>query len=329
MVPLLVAGMISFYAIRLLSLSIVDSYDAYHVWFYQAARVFFQNSIDVRPLGMKALDIYHWDYPKLVIALSAQVMSVAGYWNEFLPKLAFVPVLLAAFIGIFSFFSWRLSFLYLVCFGVLSLGETLWNGYMDGTLVLFAAVPLFFSAGRSADRSRLDWLAASLGMGLLCLIKAEGNLVVVCFAVVAAIIAARSFRAELLARAVALEWRALWFFAPFLPAALWTVEKAHWGLHSYLDVSGSSLGRVSERLHHQGDLGMIFGFMTQRFQCGQAFLIFAAALLYTRFAKVRSKAPGGCAQSQPRFIGWRSFSSIWRLPSSCTGISIRAPTAPS
>ncbi len=161
-------------------------WDARSVWFFHAKMIYAAGSI-----GPSAgwLDPYaafsHVDYPKLVASLAAQVATVMGFWNEYLPKASLLFMLVPAVLWIFSFARRSVSFVFLVLLLLLGLSSDLgqeglftwlWNGYMDGLLALYLAVAVLLLGRYAQSAQAIDMLSAVFILFTLPSIKNEGAL---------------------------------------------------------------------------------------------------------------------------------------------------------
>lgn len=75
------------------------AHDARSIWFFAAKIIYYAHGLgNASTWAFPDSYLYHFDYPKLIPIFAAQSALVAGFWNEYIPKLSlfllFVPVLL-------------------------------------------------------------------------------------------------------------------------------------------------------------------------------------------------------------------------------------------
>lgn len=152
--------------------------DARSIWFFHGKMIYYSGGLTpATGLATAPVAFSHVDYPKLVGVIAAQFAMVAGYWNEFLPKGSLAVLLLPPLLGVVSFFRGvRISAVYLVSVLFFGAGWTLWNGYMDGYLALYAAVSLLFWGRWLTSGSAIDLCGGVLMLGMVMNLKNEGVL---------------------------------------------------------------------------------------------------------------------------------------------------------
>jgi hypothetical protein len=274
----------------------LSAWDARSVWFFHAKMIYMAGSI-----GPSAgwLDPYaafsHVDYPKLVASLAAQIVTVMGFWNEYLPKAALVFMLLPAVLWIFSFARRSLSFVSLVLLLLLGLSSDLgqyglftwmWNGYMDSLLALLFAVAMLLLGRYAQSAQVIDMLSAVFILLTLPSIKNEGALAALAGLAVAAWLLSRrhDFRVAGLASQGNLKYL-LAGLAALSPALLWSLHSHQWGLPIDIAIgSMHALSRLVSRLT-DGSLGII---LQGWWAFGQDGLLLAGLLLCAYVAWGRS-----------------------------------------
>ena len=228
-------------------------WDARSIWFFHAKVIFFDGGFKSSGFWSDpAYDWSHTDYPELLPMLAARFGAFAGAWNEYAPKGALVPLATAGFLGLLA--AEAAGFLATAAAAVAVLGATLWNGYMDGWIALYAAVAVLAIAAwvETGLRTRLAVGMAALGIAL-CL-KNEGQLLM------AAALAPISW--ALAARRRALQWRDLVVLITFLPFAIWLVVKAKLGVQGDLEGAGIAR-RALEVLGDPGELLYRLSYLAQ------------------------------------------------------------------
>lgn len=237
----------------------ISAHDARSIWFFQAKILYYAGSLRPDAGWLEpAIAFAHPDYPKLVPILAASEMLRFGYWNEFLPKLALVPLLaclvfalLAGPRGLAS-----VGALGMTLMALLAGGSLVHNGYADIYAALPAAGALMAALRwlRRGDHKDAEHVFVLLGLALST--KEEGRI----FAV--ALIAGmspflgssrvRAFCKELVHRPASLAVLAL----ALAPALLWGVRAHCWGLRGYLRLDHAAIERAATRIH-DGALGFI------------------------------------------------------------------------
>lgn len=155
----------------------LDGWDARSIWFFHAKMIFYNGAIDAGGhWALPSIRFSHPDYPEMIPLLAAQVAFVAGYWNEYLPKMGLAALLVPAILCLISIL--RDKWWYMVFSSAPLLFTWVWlkNGYMDGYLALYAGLATFF-LGRWLDKNnRLDLISGILFIGVILGLKNEGQL---------------------------------------------------------------------------------------------------------------------------------------------------------
>jgi hypothetical protein len=271
------------------------AFDARNVWFF-AGRIIFTS-------GRFPVEVFHrlmchWgpdyrlnmnaDYPKLIGALTAAVATLAGYWNEYLPKIGILLLHTLWLLGLFEL-GWRWRAL---AVNLLITGSTQYRGFFDSAsldlhvaLLTMVAMLSLLRGGDQASQEAGDERGADVAMGVAALavgsqLKYEGRALTVIVLV-----------AALLSRAVTL--RALRRAAPFallfLPTALWLVEVKVFAVPSYLQYS-RGLPMALQRMRTELWTTILPGIARQRATIGGVVSILVALVLGTRAARPISLA---------------------------------------
>lgn len=244
--------LMALYAVPILTQPL-QAWDARSIWFFHARMIYIAGELSpATGLDHRSIAFSHPDYPKLIPALAAQLTTLRGYWNEYLPKAALWLVLGPAFLGLFSLARQRIAFLFLLTVLPFSLRGWLWNGYMDGHLALYLALALLFIGRALLSGDDLDFLLGLTTLALLPNIKNEGYL-----AALASLIAwgitvwLRRKSGDAKVWVEAFRSKATWVYLGLMimPMGLWNVKKALWGLNNDLDLgSAASVTRLLTRL---------------------------------------------------------------------------------
>lgn len=246
--------LLALYAVPILTQPL-QAWDARSIWFFHARMIYVAGELSpTTGLDHRSIAFSHPDYPKLIPALAAQLATLRGYWNEYLPKAALWLALGPAFLGLFALSRQRIAFLFLLTVLPFSLGEWLWNGYMDGHLALYLALALLFigQALRSADD--LDLFLGLTTLALLPNIKNEGYLAALAILIAWGITAwlRRTFD-DARVWVERFRFKATWIYIGLMaaPMGLWNIKKALWGLNN--DLQLGSAGSVARLLTRLGD----------------------------------------------------------------------------
>lgn len=155
----------------------ISRYDARTIWFFHSKMIYYAGT-----LGLEAgwqnpfINFSHRDYPNLVPVIAAQISTISGYWNEYLPKLSLYLVLLPGIIWMFSFARRTFSYLALFAFIPFSFSPWLWNGYMDGALSFYFCISLLLIGAYFKTSKKYFLISVLVCMLLLVNIKNEGVL---------------------------------------------------------------------------------------------------------------------------------------------------------
>ena len=298
--------------------------DARSIWFFHGKMIYYSGGLtSATGLATAPVAFSHVDYPKLVGVIAAQFAMVAGYWNEFLPKGSLAVLLLPPLLGVVSFFRGvRISAVYLVSVLFFGAGWTLWNGYMDGYLALYAAVSLLFWGRWLTSGSAIDLCGGVLMLGMVMNLKNEG--VLFALALATALLGSLFFRnlsggdrgsgtgdrdwesgkrkAGTVENAgyglpLAGLYRSLvpgprFLVAPLLPllcVAVWAVKKSAWGLENDLRLGAGSLPIIVTHLR-DGGAAMIGNTLIVNALVGKAAIIAAGAAAAAAAFRVRIPA---------------------------------------
>lgn len=232
----------------------LSAWDARHIWFFHAKMIYTAGSFG--PLAGwqdPAVDFSHVDYPELVPGIAAQVAYILSYWNEFIPKVALVFILVPALLWVFTFAQKSFAFLILILIFPFGIGVLIWEGLMDGYLAMYVSIAMLL-LGRYIQRVRIiDFISCLTCLILVIYLKNEGLLALLAglFAITITIFLVNKVdRMEL--KEYLLRWRILFAgIIIFLPLIVWSVYKKNLGLVSYLDIgSAASFARIIERINN-------------------------------------------------------------------------------
>lgn len=230
-----------FFLIPILSLPLTE-WDARSIWFFHAKMIYSSGSIGLLAGWQDPAVVFsHVDYPNLVPALAAQLASVVGFWNEYIPKLSLFFILIPPIIMIFNFQHKVWSFLLVLTLLFFNMNGYLWNGYMDGFLALYFSLALLF-LGNFLKYNQKSYLFVSLICAIFLLyIKNEGILVI--FSILPIIVGYIIFknygRGFLSLKKVNMQIIIILGLL-IIPFLIWTAFKSQWGLSNDLALGSSN-----------------------------------------------------------------------------------------
>ncbi|HCS39492.1 MAG TPA: hypothetical protein DIW44_07905 [Anaerolineaceae bacterium] len=228
-------------------------WDARSIWFFHGKMIFNAGSFS-QLTGWQnpaVIDFSHADYPNLLPTMAAQIAYLAGYWNEYLPKLSLFFLLVPAVNLLFTFSKRTFSFLFLIILVLFSYSPKLWDGHMDGYLALFFAISMLLLGRYIKFSKTLDLLSSVLCLLILIYFKNEGNL--------ALLAGACAILLTLLLKKNKISFRMIikeyWKYFPFIillliPFGLWSFYKLRWGLSNDLGLgTNQSLDQLAIRIN--------------------------------------------------------------------------------
>lgn len=247
----------------------LQSWDARSIWFFHAKMIWAEGAL--RQSGgwnHASIAFSNPDYPKLVPAIAAQLAYVKGYWNEFLPKGSLLLMLVPLTLWVFSFCHKSLSFVWLVLIFFFSLGAWLWNGMMDGYLVLYSGVALLLFGRYLSEGRDTDLYSGMCALGIGASLKNEGLLFGLC-AVTALLFFSPGYPAFGL-RQWAKRIRTDSLFVRVLlvsiaPTLMWAICKRAWGLQNDLAKDPwAGASRLLSRLFDGTSSQYVLNFLIER-----------------------------------------------------------------
>ena len=256
--PWLIAlGVLVGVSIRIL-IDPLQDWDARTIWFFHGKMIFYGAGLD-QAIGLDGPSVPHPAYPMLVPGLAAQVASVAGFWNEYLPKLSLALLLPVPILVVLMLRRTPVSMTLLILAFAMITNQFLYNGSMDGYLALYAAAAAFFLVDWLEGGGGAAFLAAAGALGVVGGLKTEGQIVYLALAAALAYLVMR--RKVVLHRpsTAALVLAAL----PFAGFLLWHVLAARWLLRT----DDFSFGHALPRLFDPSALWQIvhIGLLHSRF----------------------------------------------------------------
>jgi len=122
-----------FFALIILTNPLVAG-DARLIWFFHAKRIFWENNYYAQLDGYAPWT--HNDYPLLIPSIAASIAKYFGFWNQFLPRVSLIMVLIPVLLLISVLVS-EVSLLLIMSSFLLICGDFLLNGYMDAILAIY------------------------------------------------------------------------------------------------------------------------------------------------------------------------------------------------
>ena len=235
-------------------------WDARSIWFFHAKLIYYAGNFGLSAGWQQpSVGLSHVDYPNLLPTIAAQICSLMGFWNENLPKLSLLFLLLPALIWIFTFSRKSFSFIFLLLLFPFSIYPLIWNGYMDGYLAFYFAIALLLYGRYLKTAQTIDLISSLSCLIFLIYLKNEGSLAVLCGIFIIVLIALVKKQLVFSRAAFRKNWKyLLTFLVIVIPFGIWTFYKKQWGLSNDLQIgTENSLLRILTRLSN-GSLWQIF-----------------------------------------------------------------------
>lgn len=272
----------------------LQMWDARSIWFFHAKMIYSANSIGQAAGWQHASTSFsHVDYPNLVPVMAAQIMTAAGTWNEYLPKLSIFFTLLPGLFWLLSFARRSFSFAVLTIALLLCFYPAMWDGYMDGILAFYLSISMLLLGRYITSGKLVDILSGACCLIVLPYLKNEGMLALLVGGAVttAAVILKKKPRFSL--AGLAGGWKALMAgLIGLTPLVLWEVYKSQWGIKNSLGIGTTeSLERIQNRLQ-DGSLVLILKSTFAEIEAGLFLLsIVGVVILCWRIASGKAMLP--------------------------------------
>jgi len=154
-------------------------WDARSIWFLHGKMIYLSQTVGVEAGWQHpSIQFSHVDYPKLIPLMAAQVASLFGYWNEYLPKISLIFLFVPVIVSMISFLYQNKTYILFVI-PVVLIGNWLWNGYMDGYLALYFGMAILSAYHFIITRNSLYFLAGLAFLATCLYLKNEGQLALV------------------------------------------------------------------------------------------------------------------------------------------------------
>ncbi|PKM70723.1 MAG: hypothetical protein CVU93_00615 [Firmicutes bacterium HGW-Firmicutes-18] len=230
----------------------ISDWDARSIWFLHAKMIYYAGSLSQNS-GWADPSIFfsHSDYPNLIPALAAQFTYLFGIWNEYLPKISLLFLLLPAIISVFSFYERSFAFLFLVLIIPISISSKLWNGYMDGYLTFYFALSMLYLTRYYNQSETIDIISSIISLIILVYLKNEGLLAILAGGLAFTLLFIMK-KTKIPLRLLLLgNWRNIVIgILLLIPFVIWGYYKQVWGLTNDLAIgSNSSFQQFISRIH--------------------------------------------------------------------------------
>jgi hypothetical protein len=253
-------------------------WDARWIWFFHAKMIYTAGSIGQSAGWQNAtVGFSHVDYPNLVPVIAAQTMRIAGFWNEYLPKLSIFFMFLPAMFWLLSFARKSFSYAILIAALMLSFDPWLWIGYMDGILALYLSISVLLLGRYIVEGNPLDAISSACCLFALPYIKNEGFPAALVGGAAVLLVVWLKQKSHISLQGFRNHW-GYWLAGVIgiLPLVLWSVYKYQWGIRNSLGIgSPESFARILQRLT-DGSTKLIF---SQTFQNIDSSLFLVSILL--------------------------------------------------
>jgi len=258
------AYLLGAYYLEILSEPLIR-WDARSIWFFHARMIWLDQAVRAATGWTHPSAAFsHPDYPKLVPTLAAELATLAGYWNEYLPKGSLVVMLVPVTLWLFSLRRSGPRFVLLVAALLFSLDGWLSNGLMDAYVVIYCALGVIFAARYCAGRRAIDLCSALCALGIAMCLKNEALVFAAALVGTVSLMLPRQMRVDIrdVAAAIADDARvAACAVVAAVPTVLWTVDKSLWGLRTeYL--AGGALTRLHDRATDGSSIAHILQYLT-------------------------------------------------------------------
>jgi len=260
----------------------LEGWDARSIWFFHGKMMFYEGLFD-----SNILKVNHFDYPKLLPALTAICSSFYGIWNEHIPKIALVIFLFGVFAAFWDIRSPSKLAKVTLCLTVLLFSPSfIPDGYVDAWLAIFSLLTNVFMINYIKSRDQENLISAIMTLMMLASLKNEGILLL--FIILTDFILILLFlRNNILKDALNnLKYHYKPIVLSIVPIVIWTYYRYAWKLDNDLNVfSKGFFERVKMRFNWH-DIAVIYNSMIRDTKADQlfimAFIIAITLIIYFR-----------------------------------------------
>jgi hypothetical protein len=261
-------------------------WDAQYIWFFHGKMIYYNNGFS-QAAGWSNPEyrFSHVDYPKLIAILAAQFAYLAGCWNDYLPRLSLLVLLVPAVLGVGSFFARvNVSFIYLYLMVFFSLNVYTINGYMDAYLAIYACISLLFIWRGSTTDNSDDIVTGFAFCSIIPLLKNEGMLFFVSL-ICGLIFFLLMYKGRIHSFTRILRIKLFWYMAGLLSSNIivWSWIKQRWGLKNDLNLGFDSIQKIINRAN-DGSVFILTDYIFSYTNVGISLFL----LLLTIFFSIRS-----------------------------------------
>lgn len=155
----------------------ISEWDARSIWFFHAKIIGYSGSLYVPEIWRDpAINWSHVDYPKMLATLAGRASEIAGFWNDYLPKVALPLLILPAIVAVGALSSKSISSCWLWGLMIIGSPTAFHTGYMDQFAAVYIGLGALFVA-LWWDRPSMEPLLCALGsLAIAAQLKNEGTL---------------------------------------------------------------------------------------------------------------------------------------------------------
>jgi hypothetical protein len=263
-------------------------WDARSIFFFHSKMIFFNGALNgniewlTQPIGWS-----HVAYPKFIASLGALVATATGYWNESLPKISLLLILVPAFYGLAIFAELSIRYFVMVTILVLcTAGWWLWNGYADGFLVLYSTIGLLFLTQPKDNLQPENLLGAFVSGTMAAQCKNEGMLICLIYFIIV-LLQSRANKIPLVRIFSTVRIAPLVFIVALLPTLLWIILRKSLRLGNDLSFGLGGLKYAKPRLvDSEPTIQIITALIWERPFLTMLFVVLGSSLIATIFNRV-------------------------------------------
>ena len=225
------------------------AWDARSIWFFQGKILYFAGGL-LKDAGWTSPYHLFWhpDYPKLVPILAAQAATLAGLWNEQLPKFSLPLLLVPALAATLSYWRSGLAALALLVIVWAKVVPELCNGDMDSPLAIYGLLGTMLIASGLTAEAELDFAVGAVFIAITVCLKNEGSLLAVAVIAWAATAAALARKRPPAGRRLDRTTIGAVLAFALITAGSWLVLRKIWGFENELQLGLGSLPIIAARL---------------------------------------------------------------------------------
>lgn len=276
---LLAALLTGLYLILIIGTPLFE-WDARSIWFLHGKMIYVSQTISLEAGWQHpSIQFSHVDYPKLIPLMAAQVASVFGYWNEYLPKAPLIFLFIPIILSIISL-TYQNKIYLLTIIPIILIGDWLWNGYMDGYLALYFGIAILLGYQFIQSKESLRYLTGITFLVMCLYLKNEGQLVLVVTIIVFSLFLIQKGRFPSLKTIQSIKSPILQGSFLFLPFVVWSYYKFAFNFKNDLQLGSKGFFlRINERLSDPS-LGIILEKLIEQIYLPLTIFILLLVTLY-------------------------------------------------